>query len=83
MSGLWAAGEASCNSTHGSNRLGANSTSECLVWGKITGQLAAQYALNKARLSVKVVQVQQEEKESTMEFSEVEVMLILTKYERH
>ena len=47
MAGLWAAGEASCNSTHGSNRLGANSTSECLVWGIITGKLAAQYALTK------------------------------------
>lgn len=43
--GVWAAGEAACNSTHGSNRLGANSTSECIVWGKITGQLAAQYAM--------------------------------------
>lgn len=45
--GLWVAGEASCNSTHGANRLGANSTSECLVWGAITGELAANYALNK------------------------------------
>jgi succinate dehydrogenase / fumarate reductase flavoprotein subunit len=62
MNGLWAAGEASCNSIHGSNRLGANSTSECLVWGKITGKLAAQYALNKARSFIKVEQVQQEEK---------------------
>src|SRR5919106_743339 len=44
MAGLWAAGEAACNSTHGANRLGANSTSECLVWGSITGRLAAQYA---------------------------------------
>ena len=44
MDGLWAAGEAACNSTHGANRLGANSTSECLVWGKITGMLAARYA---------------------------------------
>src|SRR5437588_9013831 len=38
MKGLWAAGEAACNSLHGANRLGANSTSECLVWGKITGK---------------------------------------------
>jgi succinate dehydrogenase flavoprotein subunit len=45
MSGLWAAGESACNSTHGANRLGANSTSECLVWGTITGKLAAEYAL--------------------------------------
>jgi succinate dehydrogenase / fumarate reductase flavoprotein subunit len=42
---LWAAGEAACNSTHGANRLGANSTGECLVWGTITGKLAAEYAL--------------------------------------
>jgi succinate dehydrogenase / fumarate reductase, flavoprotein subunit len=44
MSGLWCAGEAACNSTHGANRLGANSTSECLVWGNITGKHAAEYA---------------------------------------
>jgi succinate dehydrogenase / fumarate reductase flavoprotein subunit len=44
MNGLWSAGEAACNSLHGANRLGANSTSECLVWGSITGRLAAQYA---------------------------------------
>jgi len=43
MQGVWAAGEASCNSVHGSNRLGANSTSECIVWGKITGELAVEY----------------------------------------
>ena len=43
MQGVWAAGEASCNSVHGSNRLGANSTAECIVWGKITGELAVEY----------------------------------------
>ena len=48
MSGLWCAGEAACNSTHGANRLGANSTSECLVWGNITGKQVAKYA-QKAR----------------------------------
>ena len=61
--GLWAAGEASCNSTHGSNRLGANSTSECLVWGRITGKLAAEYAMNKDRSSfINIEQVNKEEK---------------------
>ena len=45
MKGLWAAGEAACVSINGANRLGANSTSECLVWGKITGAEAASYAL--------------------------------------
>ena len=47
FNGLWVAGEASCNSPHGANRLGANSTSECLVWGAITGELAANHALSK------------------------------------
>jgi len=43
LQGVWAAGEAACVSIHGSNRLGANSTSECLVWGKITGDEAVNY----------------------------------------
>lgn len=34
---VWAAGEVACVSIHGANRLGCNSTSECLVWGGITG----------------------------------------------
>jgi succinate dehydrogenase / fumarate reductase flavoprotein subunit len=52
MRGLWSAGEAACNSLHGANRLGANSTAECLVWGRITGELAAQYASTTAASSV-------------------------------
>jgi succinate dehydrogenase / fumarate reductase, flavoprotein subunit len=47
MKGLWAAGEAACVSINGANRLGANSTAECLVWGKITGAEAARYATGK------------------------------------
>jgi len=35
--GVWAAGEAACVSLHGGNRLGANSTAECIAWGGITG----------------------------------------------
>jgi len=45
--GIWAAGEAACNSTHGANRLGANSTSECIVWGEITGRLAVEYIMQR------------------------------------
>jgi succinate dehydrogenase / fumarate reductase flavoprotein subunit len=44
VEGIWAAGEAACGSMHGANRLGSNSTAECLVWGKITGNQAAKYA---------------------------------------
>lgn len=43
IKGIWAAGEAACVSLHGGNRLGANSTAECLVWGKITGEQTAAY----------------------------------------
>jgi succinate dehydrogenase / fumarate reductase flavoprotein subunit len=43
---IWAAGEVACVSLHGANRLGANSTAECLVWGRVTGAEAARYAAN-------------------------------------
>ena len=38
VEGIWAAGEAAAVSLHGANRLGSNSTAECLVWGGITGE---------------------------------------------
>jgi len=63
LAGLWTAGEAACNSTHGANRLGANSTSECIVWGRITGELAAKYAMqHKGQMSIQEQQVIEEEK---------------------
>jgi succinate dehydrogenase / fumarate reductase flavoprotein subunit len=43
LKGVWAAGETACVSMHGANRLGTNSTAECLVWGRITGEEAAKY----------------------------------------
>lgn len=60
--GLWAAGEAACVSMHGANRLGTNSTAECLVWGKITGDRAAKYALSaKAYPDLPMEEVRAEE----------------------
>lgn len=50
IEGIWAAGEAACVSLHGANRLGANSTAECLVWGRITGEKAARYAMGQKSL---------------------------------
>ena len=43
MRGVWVAGEVACNSLHGANRLGTNSTAECLVWGGITGEEVVKY----------------------------------------
>jgi len=43
VKGIWSAGEAACVSLHGANRLGSNSTAECLVWGKIAGAEAGRY----------------------------------------
>jgi succinate dehydrogenase / fumarate reductase flavoprotein subunit len=40
---IWAGGEVACVSVHGANRLGCNSTAECLVWGHITGAEVSQF----------------------------------------
>jgi len=42
VANVWAAGEAACVSLHGANRLGSNSTAECLVWGGIAGRKIAE-----------------------------------------
>ncbi len=43
-SGLYAAGECSCLSAHGANRLGTNSTAGCLVFGAVAGEEVAKHA---------------------------------------
>jgi len=48
---IWAAGEVACHSMHGANRLGCNSTAECLVWGGITGGEISRYLGQGPRLS--------------------------------
>jgi succinate dehydrogenase / fumarate reductase flavoprotein subunit len=45
---VWAAGEVACVSLHGANRLGSNSTAECLVWGRVAGGEAARYCRNSS-----------------------------------
>jgi succinate dehydrogenase / fumarate reductase flavoprotein subunit len=60
---VWAAGEVACHSMHGANRLGCNSTAECLVWGGITGSEIAKYLTQNPALSeVADSQAQEEEK---------------------
>jgi succinate dehydrogenase / fumarate reductase flavoprotein subunit len=46
IAGLYAAGECSCISIHGANRLGTNSTADCLVFGAVAGEEAAKRALS-------------------------------------
>ena len=43
VKGIWAGGEVACTSLHGANRLGTNSTAECLVWGNICGSEISKY----------------------------------------
>lgn len=62
MTGLWAAGEAACVSINGANRLGSNSTTECLVWGRITGEQAARYAMGGQQPDPPSQALEQEEK---------------------
>ncbi len=45
--GLYACGEAACVTINGANRLGSNSLSECLVFGRRAGLDAAQYAISQ------------------------------------
>ena len=50
IKGVWVAGEAGAMSVHGANRLGTNSTAECLTTGRVAGFLAGKYVLEGAKL---------------------------------
>jgi len=50
IEGIWVAGEAGCGSLHGANRLGCNSTAECLTSGKIAGDNATKYVSKQKTL---------------------------------
>jgi len=62
VSGLYAAGECACMSVHGANRLGTNSTADCLVFGAVAGEQAAKHALSSSFLQVPQGKVSAEEK---------------------
>jgi len=48
VAGFYAAGECACHNVHGANRLGTNSTSDCMVFGAVAGEKAAKYALSNS-----------------------------------
>jgi succinate dehydrogenase / fumarate reductase flavoprotein subunit len=73
---IWAAGEVACVSLHGANRLGANSTAECLVWGRVAGAEAARYAANSSAAEAPLEAAQ-------AEWSKVETLFQSTGSEDH
>ncbi len=52
IKGFFACGEAACVSVHGANRLGGNSLLETLVFGKFSGEAAADYVLSEGKPAV-------------------------------
>ena len=44
LKGLYATGECACISVHGANRLGGNSLLDCVVFGKVAGLKASEFA---------------------------------------
>jgi succinate dehydrogenase / fumarate reductase flavoprotein subunit len=66
--GLFAAGEAAAG-LHGSNRLGGNSLSDLLVFGRRAGLAAAEHAKRASGSSLDNVQIDQAERELLAPFS--------------
>jgi len=62
ISGLYAAGECACVSVHGANRLGTNSTADCLVFGAVAGEEAAKHALSSSLREIPLEKALVEEK---------------------
>jgi succinate dehydrogenase / fumarate reductase flavoprotein subunit len=68
LPGLFAAGEAAAG-LHGSNRLGGNSLSDLLVFGRRAGLAAAEHAKRASTFSIDYSQIEQSEKELLAPFS--------------
>jgi succinate dehydrogenase / fumarate reductase flavoprotein subunit len=59
LAGLYAAGECACG-LHGANRLGGNSLSDLLVFGKRAGEYAAEFASKSGEVSLDEGQIEAE-----------------------
>ncbi len=63
VEGLYAAGEASCVSINGANRLGSNSLTELLVFGARAGRAAAEHAKQAKPFSAKLAALARDEEQ--------------------
>ncbi len=71
IEGLFAAGECAAG-MHGANRLGGNSLSDLLVFGRIAGLHAAKYAKNRSAASIDEGEVEAAEREALAPFARAE-----------
>ena len=62
VKGVFAAGECACYGLHGANRLGSNSTIDCLVFGAIAGEHAAKLAMKNSLPELPKEPLKEEEK---------------------
>ncbi len=68
VKGLYAAGEVAAVSIHGANRLGSNSTAECLVFGRVAGEKAVEFVQGKSFSEITKEEMLAEEKRLFDEF---------------
>ena len=66
LPGLFAAGECACVSINGANRLGSNSLTELLVFGRRAGLSAAEFAREHPDLSTDALEAQRAEEEASI-----------------
>ena len=60
LPGFFAAGECSCVSIHGANRLGGNSLLETIVFGRRTGRRASEYAAGVSSMDLPSIHLERE-----------------------
>ncbi len=68
VKGLYSAGEVAAVSIHGANRLGSNSTAECLVFGRVAGEKAVKYVQGRSHSEITKEERLAEEKRVFDEF---------------
>jgi succinate dehydrogenase / fumarate reductase flavoprotein subunit len=71
IKGLFAAGECTAG-MHGANRLGGNSLSDLVVFGRIAGKYAAQYAKTRERVPLDDAEIETAERETLAPFNRAE-----------